>query len=680
MTSARAAAFLLTALLVLLAALLGGARGLAYAGLYAVALLPGLPVGRLLFGRNPAGTLAGTVIGYGVTALAIWVPVAAHAASAITIGASWTAVTVLIWLGVPRPAAPIVALPAWTPRTTAALCGVMLLAPALCAGPYLHIGQRDAEGNKRYRAYFTADFVWHEALAAELSRFAYPPRNPYMASRPLSYYWAYYLLPATATHAMDREPIIESFLAINALGTAGLFVGMIFVACWAALPRPRVAATAVALTVLAASAEGLYSAIDLMRRGRSLAALKYLNIDAVTSWPPFGGLSVDGLQRSMWYNPQHSLACALGLIALTAAAREGSGMSWRAALGAGLALGLALIVSPFPGGAMTLIYAVALLWDAASRLTARGPGRGTPLALLTQAAAVVPVALAFVWDVFNRTFEGAGGAIELGLSTGARRSLGWILLLALGPVLVPSVAGVVLTAVRRHAGPLRPAIAGLLVSLGLMFGVTLVLEPIWIGWRAGQVLLVTIPPLIAVTIAALRDRAGRTVAAALVILLLVIGLPTTLIDAYNAQDTSNTEMGPGFRWTVVITPGEQQALQWIERSTPPDAVVQMSLNPRGRETWTLIPSFARRRMAAGLPISLLRTPEYEERAARADRIFASGDPDEASRIARQLRIDYLYVGRVEREAFAGTLAALDARPDLFARAFQNHDAVVYAVK
>jgi uncharacterized membrane protein len=106
----------------------------------------------------------------------------------------------------------------------------------------------------------------------------------------------------------------------------------------------------------------------------------------------------------------------------------------------------------------------------------------------------------------------------------------------------------------------------------------------------------------------------------------------------------------------------------------------MSLTPRGRETWTLIPSFARRRMAAGLPISLLRTPEYDERAGQADRIFACGDAEEASRIARRLHIDYVYVGQVERDAFGPALAALDARPDLFARDFQNGAAAVYAVK
>ena len=268
MTVARLGALLLTTSLLILTALFGGVRGLAYAGAYCGALLPGLPLGWMLFGRTPAGTLAGALIGYALSALAIWLPIALQAPSLVAIGAAWSGLTAAIWLGTRRRPLALVTLPEWTSRTTAALSVVMLLAPAITAAPYLHIGQRDAEGNRRYRAYFTADFVWHEALTAELSRWSFPPRNPYMASRPLNYYWAYYLLPATATHSIKTSPPIEQFLAINALGTATLFAGAIFLFAWASVPRPGIAGTAVAVTVLAASIEGLYAVIDLLRRDR----------------------------------------------------------------------------------------------------------------------------------------------------------------------------------------------------------------------------------------------------------------------------------------------------------------------------------------------------------------------------------------------------------------------------
>ena len=65
---------------------------------------------------------------------------------------------------------------------------------------------------------------------------------------------------------------------------------------------------------------------------------------------------------------------------------------------------------------------------------------------------------------------------------------------------------------------------------------------------------------------------------------------------------------------------------------------------RGREHWTLIPSFAGRRMAAGLPISLLPLPEYLATSELVQHAFRDHQmPDEASDLARRLRIDYLYV-------------------------------------
>jgi hypothetical protein len=671
-TRAHVAVAVLALSVVMLAAAIGGPPGLAYLLLYAAATLPGLPIGRRLLGTSPAGLVAGALLGYGITALCIWLPVAAGHPSATAFALLWLIACAGSWRLVRR-GAPLVELPPWTQGTTAALCGVALLVPMLTARPFLRIGDVDAAGNTRYRAYFTADFVWHEALTAEIARFSFPPRNPYMAIRPLNYYWAYYLLPASATSVVKGSPPIEHFLAINALGTGVLLVSAMFVSAWAAFPRAWAVAAGVGLTVVASSAEGLYALVRLANRGAALSGVRDLNIDAISAWW-FSALSIDGLPRSIWWNPQHSIACALGLVALTIAARGGAAMGWRAAAGAGTALGLALIMSPFPGGAMILIYAVSLLWSVASRPA------GIWRLFVEQAAAVVPVAAALGWDVFNRTFEGAGSAVAIGLSQAARNSLGWPLLIALGPVLVPIALGAVAATLRGWWPPMRPVIAGVTVAIMLMFLVTLTLEPIWIGWRAGQVLLVACPALVAAALASLHELSGRLATAAVMVVLLAVGLPTTVIDAYNAQDTSNLDMGAGFHWTIVITPQEQEALRWIERSTPADALVQMSLNPRGRETWSLIPSFARRRMAAGLPISLLRTPVYEERAARVDTIFSSGNAAEASRIAREFRVDYLYVGRVEREAFGQALAALDAHPDLFAVAFRNAESTVYAVK
>lgn len=662
-------------LVTLVAAAIGGPSGVGYAVLFVLATVPGWPVGRALFGRaHPARWIAGGLVGYGLTTVALWVPLAVHRPSWPAFVLAWAAMCVgsfALTRSIHAPLAPL----SWNRNTTRALTLVLTLAPLVMLLPYRNVAHIDEQGGRNYRAYFTADFVWHEALAAELARFDTPPRNPYLASQPLHYYWGYFLLPSVATGVVTEAkqiPPIESFLAVNNLGAGLLFLGAIFLAAIAAVPRPYAVASAIALVVLSASAEGLYQATTLWWHGTPLSQLRGINIDAVTAWY-FYGLTIDGLPRSLWWGPQHANASALGLLAVTIAITAGVRMSVRTAIIAGLALGLALMMSPFPAGSMTLLYGVALLW------TAAGTPRVLPRLIGTQVAAVAMVALGLGWCLANGTFEGAGSAVEIALSRAATRTPATILGLALGPALLPALAGLAVVMRQRFPESLRPAVVGLALSAGLFFFVTLVLEPIWVGWRAGHLFLIMSPALIAVAFGALIDAAGPAIAATVVGLLLLVGLPTTLIDIYNAQDTTNLNMGPGFRWTVRLTAQEQEALTWVERRTPRNALVQMSLNPRGRETWSLIPSFARRRMAAGLPISLLRTPEYDEAASRADRIFATEDPAEAVTLWRGLGIDYLYVGRVEREAFAAGTAKFAAHPERFGRVFANDDVTIYVL-
>jgi uncharacterized membrane protein len=161
---------------------------------------------------------------------------------------------------------------------------------------------------------------------------------------------------------------------------------------------------------------------------------------------------------------------------------------------------------------------------------------------------------------------------------------------------------------------------------------------------------------------------------------LVIGLPTTLVDTWNAQDIANRRPGPGFRWTLWVTPAQQEAFQWVRENTPPDAIVQMEPMVRAREHWSLIPSFAGRRMAAGLPISLLPLPEYEQRSALVRTVFATENVDEAVSIAHRLRIDYLYVDADDRAAYPSGVKKFDERPERFERLFSNDAVDIYRVR
>jgi len=152
------------------------------------------------------------------------------------------------------------------------------------------------------------------------------------------------------------------------------------------------------------------------------------------------------------------------------------------------------------------------------------------------------------------------------------------------------------------------------------------------------------------------------------------------IDAYNAQDVGNTAMGPGFRWTVVVPPDTRTAVDWIRANTPADAVVQMSITPRGRETWTLVPTFAERRMAAGQRQEQQSTGRVVGESAEVDALYRAPDAAEAARIAQRQRIDYVYLDEVERQAFGEAALTKFDDPQFFSPVFRSGSAAVYQLR
>jgi hypothetical protein len=249
--------------------------------------------------------------------------------------------------------------------------------------------------------------------------------------------------------------------------------------------------------------------------------------------------------------------------------------------------------------------------------------------------------------------------------------------MSLGLLLIPALAALwPPTKLARHTWP---SVAGLVVGVLVFFLVRISRDAAYMGFRAGQLLQVVLPGLAAVCFARLAQR-SRALGATAATLLIAIGLPTTLIDVFNAQDIGNREMGPGFRWTIRLTPEEQNAYEWLRTQTSPKALVAMDPFAHGRETWSQLPTFARRRMAGGKPISLMAVPDYEIRSRLTQSIYADGSPEAAARTARHLSISYLFVGPDEERVHPPhTLAKFDRRPDLFRLVFSNSRTRIYEI-
>jgi len=93
-----------------------------------------------------------------------------------------------------------------------------------------------------------------------------------------------------------------------------------------------------------------------------------------------------------------------------------------------------------------------------------------------------------------------------------------------------------------------------------------------------------------------------------------------------------------------------------------------------------VPAFAERRMAAGLPISMIPLRPYQEASEHVrSGIFRARTADEAYATATFLRIGYVVVGAPERAAYPDGLARLAERPDLFSEVFRNDALTIYRV-
>src|SRR5688500_14123406 len=144
----------------IVAVIIAGPWALAYIPLYILATVPGWPLGRALFGRHPVAWVAGALLGYALTCLAFWAVLALPIPSAVMFVVAWAIASASAFAAPPlRRDKPLVALPVWTTRDARTLILLLLLVPAVFVFPYKNLGARDAEGNRFYRAYFTADFI-----------------------------------------------------------------------------------------------------------------------------------------------------------------------------------------------------------------------------------------------------------------------------------------------------------------------------------------------------------------------------------------------------------------------------------------------------------------------------------------------------------------------------------------
>ena len=648
---------------------------LALVGVLAWFALPGVLLARWLYGSQlgsrAASWLVGPAWGYALSSLGLLALWAGGIRQLIVLTIAPPLLGTLLIVPVRRLTGAF-AVPQFSRADLGAAALVLLTVPLVVGLPYAHVGENLPEG-RAYRAYFTADFVWEVAVVAELSKGDMPPRNPYYLNDDLHYYWLMHLLPAVQHRAFEGTPTADQLLLVNALWSALAFAAFWYFFVRHFVSSPWAAAIACVFVLLSTSLEGIERMWRDWMRDIPLAGLRNTNIDALTDWD-HQGMRADGLHRLLLYQPQHQMGYLLGLSAMMLLAQARDAARWAVYFVVGAFLGMCMLFSTVASLMMGLMCGAYAAW----RLV-RGLAWRTMLPAAAAAAAPMFAGLAIV--SLLGYLDTGGQLLTFGINPKATHRILWISFLSFGPVLIGALIGVALAARERFLSRFAPLWFVLAVCTTFYFFVDLPDSPNSIGWHAAKVGFVAFTPLVGYGFYEAWRRRGwirATVVPAMVVLG-IAGLPTVIIDVYNNQDVWNRARGPGFRWTVLVSPEELEGLEWIKRGTFKTARVQVEPVVRGRDTWAFIPAFAERRMVTGLPLSMIPLAKYEQANDRIRQLYESTSAEAAYEAARGHCIDYLVIGPPERAKYAQLEPLLDGHRDRFVPAFRNGSLTVYYV-
>ncbi|MGH9158423.1 MAG: hypothetical protein ACRD2X_00335 [Vicinamibacteraceae bacterium] len=684
---------------------------------------PGVLVARSLYGPGTwlASLLVGGVWGYALSCLVLvglWIVglrggVLLVLPPILALAAAWPARR---WSGSLVP-------PSFTRKDAAAVLLLLLLVPMVVGRPFARVGEMVEDG-RAYRAYFTADFVWRMAVVAELSKGDMPPHNQFYLDDALHYYWLAHLLPSVEYREWPQLTN-EQVLLVSSVALDLVFIAFFFFFVRHFVRGPTAAALGCAASVLFTSFEGAERLWALWSVGAPLDLVRYVNIDAITRWI-YGSMPVDGLHRLLLYQPHHAMGYAIGFSALLCvvqarpevwganllvpakpaphegrAATEGRGEAnlepstsylapgplpvaprpflWPMLMAmVGSLLAACLLLSTFSAVMITAMVAlyvvirlmVALQWWAIATGALAG---AAPLVLGLMLAGALHYA------------DRADLLVRIRLNPAAATRPVVAILLSFGPMLIAGAFGAWL-AVRRRAPAL--GVIGVVIAISLLFYFFVDVRDhqfVYVGWRSGHFLFMALAVLVGVAFQELWKAGVRTkIATAVTALVLALAAaPTTAIDLYNTQDLSNRERvtspAGNFRWTLVLSRNEIEALDWIKHFTRPDAIVQVEPYVRNAATWAYVPAFAERRMSAGIPISMVPLAKYMNASRTVQGMYHMRDARQVHERALRLRIDYLVVGPPERRRYPNFERVLNANPDWFGPVFRNRSVSIYHV-
>lgn len=512
----------------------------------------------------------------------------------------------------------------WTTSDTLLLWTWLLIALAAISLPLIHVGIETPQGYA-FRAYFNADFFKHLGITAALSNSGIPPSNYYFEGATLHYYWFFYIIPAYWVHIFRHFPpefILVQFTIVGAL----IFAGSLCAVIRKITGSRTTTYLCLPLFLFGGSYEGILALDFLRNKGEAWTSFTSLNIDALTRWI-WNTPQADTLYRALLFAPQHLLALSIFLIALIVW-KSYDALNSRAVLYALIysTLGFGVLI-----GATFIFGSLILLLHA----TWRHPKERIRELIVALSLGVV---FLFLYFVILKMFRLDNHDLSFGAVKNLNKNVLLYALMNWGAILIIGILGLIWTST---SFPRRFYLVFLIFSAFFMH---FVMERVGssevtlkLGYFTALCLLMLGANFIN-RIVSSNNKKLRWLAIGFVLVLLP-GLLTWSMDAYNCQDVTNS------KFTTYITKNDWNILAYVREHLNQNAIIQNDpLEGEGRRV-SVIPAFAQRPMYLGDELHgrafQVSATEYNLRRGTVWTLFSAKSAARISKIAQDAGIDYL---------------------------------------
>lgn len=654
-------------------------------------MLPGLPIGIILFGKdvkaNPEAIIFGAAMGISLSCLV-----------SATIGyvIEWNATIILagiILLLAPlslcaiKSNSPLILLKndnKWDISDYLILLLFFIVVILMISTPLLNVGKLTEQGYS-YTWLFGFDFLLRKAIAASITH-GIPVPYFHFSGEPIHLYLLSYILPAFAYSLSGRALSLQAIMLLTQVTYALLLTSVLFAFLKLFFRQRKVLLIIMLLAFCAYSFADLYVLFRWTASQISADSLPWWLRTKIADFEGYSLLKFKGVSHTFYrfflVEPQATLGISVLLTTMAILYRASfKPFNVFTSVLLGVLMGAELGIEGTTGLVLGGWFSLVALYHLTVRHEQYGHKR---LILFTTISLLTCISIYILYFVIGIYSISSASALHIKPFFTFALLAPVYLPIEHGPMFFFALMGLCICFKKQQHGNFGPVLLlgalALLVTFFLyspgerFFGVLK-------GARIFPIpLLVFSGIFVEHAISKNPGESRRTLVRLIASLSIVLALPTMVTDAYITSNVKN-------KFTVYITRDDYEACKWIKGNTPIASIIQSEPNYPdvliNNETYqiSLITAFGERRMVLGTKrlasIIQNRREEINRRFKDIKYLFGSSDPEKARSIIRKYAINYIYCGPLEKKLYPTGIKKFDADTLFFTKVYSQGNVDIY---